>query len=289
MQPEPARPCRECAFDACSDAFAVGRDRVDVQMGQPIDRVGIDHAVGERLHEIPIAEDRGIGRRDRGTVAGVDPWLRSQAQRHGHRHVRRFSRGRGDAVVEIEVAVEVGETHTPEGIARARERPGEFRTTAARQERLLVAFDRRPHRGADGRGRGQHVGGRDDPGLRVAAFATDAHVQVIEVARADRRREAQGTERRRRQFRSARPAHRVGRDTDERPRRHRLDPTVRDRGRYARVRSPFGSWNGSTCTVAGTSRSPTCTDQPSASSSPCTQARPTEPPPSVGATPADVR
>ena len=68
---------------------------------------------------------------------------RSQAQRHGHRHVRGFSRGRGDAVVEIEVAVEVGETHAPERIARARERAGELRTTAARQERLLVAFDRR--------------------------------------------------------------------------------------------------------------------------------------------------
>ena len=88
---------------------------------------------------------RGSPSRSRATTGvgrhAFDPRGRTVAEQDGDRHVGRLAGRRGDAVVEVEVAVDVDETDGTERIARARERPGEERAASAEEERALAVAD----------------------------------------------------------------------------------------------------------------------------------------------------
>ena len=193
---------------------------VGVDEGQTRDRVGVWVAVGEGFRQIARAE-QGHVRGLRGAAGRLHPCVGSATQHHGDRHVGRLAGGRGLAVVEIEMAVEVRQPDPAERPASAREGAGQQRAATAHHE------DRRAPGGEVGDGVGdatgcvQHVVDGDHAGGGIADVAADPHVEIAGIGRPRVVRARQRAERRGGVLRAARATHRVDGNAEQRERRHR--------------------------------------------------------------------
>ena len=198
------------ALDAAGPhAFGVDRDHAGKVLGR-------DRAEIAGFLEIAEPDERHVGGLEHGRVDHVAPGLRPPPEQHGQRHVGRLAAGRGLTVVEVHVAVDEDEPGVGVAIAHPRRRADLQRAAPAEHDERAVVIER-VGRGAPHRAREiEHRVRPDDAGRRIALGRAEEHVEVAEVARAERIDDARIAQHARRAHGAHRFADAVDRHTEER-------------------------------------------------------------------------